>query len=450
MSSEAAVALREDPPSVAGYVPQFVAARPRLPGHGLPWLEALRGEAMERFRRHGFPTRKVEAWKFTSLAALERVPFRVAIADEAPALEEAVVAPLRLAPECHLAVFVNGRFRPGISDLARLPEGSRFASLAEAGEDELRALAAPPAVAGAPAARGLMDLNTAFMGDGAVLRLGPGAILDPIQLLFIALPADEPALFQPRSLIEAAAGTSATVLETHASLGEGLYWTNAVTRIRVGEHAVLRHYKLQAESGSAYHTAETSVRLSEKAAYRQFTLSTGARLARNELDIALSAPDAEARLAGASLAREEQHLDTTVRIEHAAPGGTSSQAFRSVVDDRAGTVFQGRIRVAPGAQKTDAQQISRSLLLSAAAAADTKPELEILADDVKCSHGAAIGDLDKEALFYLRARGLGEAEARRILVDAFVGELIAAVESDPARLYLRQAFSRWLSQGARP
>jgi len=210
---------------------------------------------------------------------------------------------------------------------------------------------------------------------------------------------------------------------------------------------VLRHYKLQAEASSAYHTAETSVCLDEGAAYRMFILSEGAGLARNEIDVALAAPDAEARLSGATLARGAQHLDTTIRIDHAMPNGSSAQAFRSVVDERAHAVFQGRIRVAPGAQKTDAQQLSRSLLLSAAAGTDTKPELEILADDVKCSHGAAVGDLDKEALFYLRARGIGESEARRILIDAFVGELIAAVESEPARHYFRQAFDGWLSRG---
>jgi Fe-S cluster assembly protein SufD len=274
--------------------------------------------------------------------------------------------------------------------------------------------------------------------------------LDPIQLLFLALPGGDPKVIQPRNLIAAAAGSSATVLETYASLGEGVYWTNAASRVLIARNAVLRHYKLQAEASSAYHTAETSVCLDEGAAYRMFILSEGAGLARNEIDVALAAPDAEARLSGATLARGAQHLDTTIRIDHAMPNGSSAQAFRSVVDERAHAVFQGRIRVAPGAQKTDAQQLSRSLLLSATAGTDTKPELEILADDVKCSHGAAVGDLDREALFYLRARGIGESEARRILIDAFVGELIAAVESEPARQYFRQAFDGWLSRGGHP
>jgi Fe-S cluster assembly protein SufD len=430
---------------------QLLDARPAPPGRTLPWLEALRAEAVERVRRNGLPTRKLEAWKFTSLGALARIAFRPANDDGPIPLDETALAALRLAPQCHLAVFVNGRFRADLSDLAHLPQGSSVTSLTAAGEEDLRALTAIPDIAAEPQARALVDLNTAFMGEGAVIHLGPGATLDPIQLLFVSLPAgeppqSEPKIVQPRNLIVAAPGSSATVLETYA--GRGVYWTNAATRILIAPHAVLRHYKLQAESRTAYHTAETSVRLDEAGAYRMFALSEGARLARNEIDVALAAADAEARLSGATLARGEQHLDTTVRIDHAMPNGSSGQAFRSVVDDQAQAVFQGRIRVAPGAQKTDAQQLSRSLLLSATAGADTKPELEILADDVKCSHGAAVGDLDKEALFYLRARGIGEAEARRILVDAFVGELIAAVESEPARQYFRQAFDGWLSQGS--
>jgi Fe-S cluster assembly protein SufD len=164
----------------------------------------------------------------------------------------------------------------------------------------------------------------------------------------------------------------------------------------------------------------------------------------------LAATDAVARLAGTTLARGAQHLDTTIRIEHSEPLGTSSQEFKAVVNGRAHAVFQGRIRVAPDAQKTDAQQVSRSLLLSSTAAADTKPELEILADDVKCSHGATIGDLDEEALFYLRARGVSEAEARRLLIDAFIGELIEHITVDAARAYFRRAFDHWLAEGSQP
>jgi Fe-S cluster assembly protein SufD len=223
-----------------------------------------------------------------------------------------------------------------------------------------------------------------------------------------------------------------------------------VTQISVAPNAVLRHYKLQAESRSAFHVAATSVRLGHQAAYRMFAASLGAALGRNEFDVDLAATDAEARLAGTTLAHDAQHLDTTVRIDHSTPRGTSSQEFRGVVDGHSHAVFQGRIRVAPDAQKTDAQQINRNLLLSATASADTKPELVILADDVKCSHGATVGDLDKEALFYLRARGVSESDARAILIDAFLSELIMSIEGDAARAYFRRAFDDWLSKELRP
>lgn len=405
---------------------------------------------MERFREGGFPSPKVESWKFTNLNPLAHTTFREAEAIKSQELTRADLQPYRLTPDCHLIVFVNGQFRPDLSALDHVPDGTRVVDLAAATEEDWRALAAPPTVAVEPGARTLFDLNTVLVSGGAVVHLGRGAILDPVQLLFVALPGAEPTAFHLRNLIRAEAGSSATVLESYVGLGEGIYWTNAVTQIDVAPNAVLRHYKLQAESSAAFHVAETSVRLDHQAAYRMFAASLGSGLSRNEVDVNLAATEAVARLAGTTLARGAQHLDTTVRIEHSMPRGTSSQEFKNVVDERAHAVFQGRIRVAPDAQKTDAQQVSRNLLLSKTAAADTKPELEILADDVKCSHGATTGDLDEEALFYLRTRGLGEAEARSVLIDAFIGELIEHITVDSARAHFRHAFDRWLAHGARP
>jgi Fe-S cluster assembly protein SufD len=419
-------------------------------GKGPAWLDGVREAAMVRFREHGFPSHKLESWKFTNLSPLARTAFHDAKAIKSQELTRADLKPYRLTPDCHLIVFVNGWFRPDLSALDHVPDGTRVVDLAAANEDDYRALTVPPAVAVEPRARTLFDLNTACMSGGAVVHLGRGAILDPVQLLFVVRPNAEPTAFHLRNLIRAEAGSSATVLESYVGLGEGIYWTNVVTQIAVAPNAVLRHYKLQAEGSSAFHVAETSVRLDHQAAYRMFAASLGSELGRNEVDVDLSATDAVARLAGTTLARGAQHLDTTVRIEHSMPRGTSAQDFKHVVDGRAHAVFQGRIRVAPDAQKTDAQQVSRSLLLSSTAAADTKPELEILADDVKCSHGATIGDLDEEALFYLRARGVGEADARSLLIDAFIGELIEHITVDSARAYFRRAFDHWLAEGARP
>jgi len=374
-------------------------------GTGRPWFDGARAAAMARFREHGFPSPRLEAWKFTNLSTLARTTFRNAEATTSRQVTRADLQPHRLTPDCHFIVFVNGRFRPDLSTLDHVPDGTRVVDLAGADEDDLRALTSPPAVAAEPRARTLFDLNTACMAGGAIVHLGRGAILDPVQLLFVAVPEAEPVALHLRNLIRAEAGSSATVLETYIALGEGLYWTNAVTQIDVAPNAVLRHYKLQRESSRAFHVAETSVRLDHQAAYRMFVASLGSQLCRNELDVDLAATQAVARLAGVTLARGAQHLDTTIRIEHSMPGGTSSQEFKNVVDERAHAVFQGRIRVAPDAQKTDAQQVSRNLLLSETAGANTKPELEILADDVKCSHGATIGDLDgrRSSIFALVA-----------------------------------------------
>src|SRR5882724_7555365 len=442
--------MNVDVASTSPYIRQFAEAKPSLPGSGFAWLEALRDEAISRFGKNGFPTPKVEAWKFTNLGPLARTVFPSVAMQPRPALANAELTAFRLTPDCHLIVFVNGSFRADLSTLDHLPDGTRVVGLSAATEQDLRALVAPPAIATDLRARALFDLNTAFMGDGAIIHLGRGAILDPVQLLFVATPDAGPKVFHPRNLIRAESGSSATVLETYVGLGDGIYWTNVVTQISVAQNAVLRHYKLQVESGSAFHVAATSVQVNHQAAYRMFAASLGAALGRNEFDVDLAATDSEARLAGATLARDAQHLDTTIRIDHSTPRGTSSQEFRSVVDGRAHTVFQGRIRVAPDAQKTEAQQINRNLLLSATASADTKPELVILADDVKCSHGATVGDLDKEALFYLRARGVSESDARAMLIDAFVSELIMGIEGDAARAYFRRAVDDWLAGEFRP
>lgn len=418
-------------------------------GKSPAWLDEAQDRAIEHFHKDGFPTTKLESWKFTNLSPLARTTFRDSQALKIPEITHADLEPYRLTPNCHLIVFVNGRFQHGLSDLGHIPDGTRVVDLTAADAADLRLLTAQPAVAEDPRARTLFDLNTACMSDGAVVHLGPGAILDPVQLLFISRSDAEPRAFHLRNLIRAEAGSSATVLESYVGLGDGIYWTNVVTQVTLAPNAVLRHYKLQAEASSAFHIAATSVRVDHQSAYRMFAASLGSALSRNEVDLTLAATDAAAHLAGITFARRAQHLDTTIRLDHAKPHGISSQEFRNVVDDRAHSVFQGRIHVAPDAQKTNAEQVSRSLLLSSTASADTKPALEILADDVKCSHGATIGDLDEEALFYLRARGVSEPEARKMLIDAFIGELIEHITVDSAHIYFRAAFDHWLAEGSR-
>ena len=425
------------------YAEQFAAARLALPGAGAAWLQTLRRDALTRFGESGFPTGKVEAWKFTDLGRLATLPFDNTPAVIGQALTRADLTRFRLAPDCRLAVFVNGQYRADLSEPGSA-DGLEIADFASADEAALHALAAPPLAGAEPRARALADLNTAFMRDGAVIRVRAGAVTAPVQILFVAAPQEGRPVFHVRNLIEVDAGASATVVETYVGHDGRAYWTNAVTRIALADRATLRHAKLQAEGRAGVHVGATSVRVGGGATYRMFAASLGGELARNEFEVELAAPDAVADLSGVTLGRSHQHLDTTTHLSHAMPRGTSRQEFRSVVDDHAHAVFQGGVRVAPDAQKTDARQLNHSLLLSANAAADTKPELEILADDVKCSHGASVGDLDRESLFYLQARGIGEAEARALLIAAFIGHLIDGIENETMRAYVRRNVDAWL------
>ncbi len=432
--------------SIPTYGALFDAERANLPGIGLPWLAERRRQGIERFAATGFPSQRIEDWKFTSLTALARQPFALAPALVDGVAREAMTPHLLVGTEAHLAVFVNGRLRPDLSDLSRLPKGLRVDGLARLLAEEPEALADALAGPSDGAAAALTELNTALMADGAVVRLSPGTLVEaPIHLLFLGQPGATPLAAHPRNLVLAGAGAVATVVETYATLGPGRYWTNAVTRIIAESDATLRHLKLQEESLETFHVGRSEVRLDRGASYHSFVLATGAELDRTEIAVTLAGEHSSCRLDGTALARGRQHLDSLTRIEHASPRASSSETYKNVIDGEGRTVFQGKIRVAPYAQKSSAHQLNQNLLLSASAQADAKPELEILADDVKCSHGATVGDLDHESLFYLRARGLDRNEARALLIGAFVGELIDAIECEPFAELCRRRLQAWLA-----
>lgn len=421
-------------PQVVG----FTALRGRLPGADLPWLGAAREGNIERFAAAGFPNPRLEAWKFTRLAKF---------ADTAPAgaaPETADVPAFDTIPTAHRLVFVNGRFHAGLSDLGRLPGNVTVADLAQALAGDAGWLEPFLAEPFDDRARSLAALNGARADHGVAIRLGPGAVIDPIHIVFVAEAAGGNFALHPRSVVIAEDGASATVLVSHVGRGEAPYWSNPVVQARVGAHAVLRLYKLQDEGPGAHHTALTSVDLAGHGCFHAATLALGGQLARDEIAVRLGGPDAECRLGAATLARGRQHLDATWRLAHDHPGGNSSQLYKSVADDQGHVVFQGAVGVAVDAQKTDAQQLCRHLLLSDRAAADTKPELEILADDVKCSHGATIGDLDPASLFYFQARGIGIDQARALLVAAHLREPLDQIEAEPVRHFLLAALGRAL------
>ncbi|HZF35813.1 MAG TPA: Fe-S cluster assembly protein SufD [Candidatus Angelobacter sp.] len=417
------------------YADRFAAVADTLPGHDLPWLRDLRAQAIERVRQLGLPTIRNERWKYTNLSSLAAVAFE-------PAGAESSGPPGRLPSligGCRV-VFVNGSYRADLST-GSLPGGIALTSLAELVRkhpDRARTLFGEH-----DAGDSLGALNVAFARDGYVIEVTAGATIEaPIELLHLTTAA---AAYHARNAIVAEPGSSATVIETFLHDGATVYWSQPVTAVRVGSGATLRHYKDQNEGSKAFHTAATDVRVADRGRYESFVLTTGAALSRNEIAVILDGCGASCRLDSAYLARDRQHADNTTAIIHAKPQTTSAEVYKGVLDDQARAVFQGRIVVEKDAQKADGHQLNKTILLSDRAEIDTKPELEIFADDVKCSHGAAAGELDEDALFYLRARGIGQAEARRMLVEAFVGETLESISNLAVRAVFERRIGSWMS-----
>ena len=428
----------------SAYVDAFESVRKNLPGQGVDWLDGLRARAIERFGAAGFPTSRDEVWKFTNLRPLTRQDFALAPRQENSVVLDDLSAHLPEGLACHRMVFVNGHFRADLSDLGDLPQGVRLASLARTLEDDPAVVEAYFSDHGdSPAA-----LNTAFMADGAVLMLDKGvALAKPVHLMYLATAGETAQVNHPRNLIVLAEGSRATVIESYAAAAGGAYWTNAVSDVIVEQGAALKHVKFQNEGADGFHLAATRAQLAGGATYDNFTAQLGARLARNEIFASLNGEGVSCLLKGAFLGRGRQHLDNTTLVDHAEPGSYSDEYYKGVLDGDAHGVFQGKIIVRPDAQKTDAHQLSNNLLLSDTAQVDNKPELEIYADDVKCSHGAATGKLDEDALFYMRARGIEAHLAERMLVEGFVSEIVDTIEIPELTAHMKRAVAAWLGAG---
>jgi Fe-S cluster assembly protein SufD len=425
------------------YADRFAAVAATMPGQNLPWLRDLRAQAIERVRQLGLPTIRNERWKYTNLNALAAAAFEPA----APEASSGSPGPLpSLLGGCRV-VFVNGLYRADLS-AGSLPPGVTLTSqavLLRENPARARALFADHD-AGADS---LGALNLAFARDGYIIEIAGGAnVEEPIELLHLTTPGATAAAYHTRNAIIVQTGSSAAVIETFLHDGATVYWAQPVTEIRVGPGATLRHYKDQNEGAKAFHTATTDVRVAEKGRYENFVLTTGAVLSRNEITVVLDGRGAACRLDSAYLARGRQHADNTTAIIHAKPQTTSVEVYKGVLDQQARGVFQGRIVVEKDAQKADGHQLNKTILLSDRAEIDTKPELEIFADDVKCSHGAAAGELDEDALFYLRARGIDQADARRMLVEAFVGETLENISNLAVRAAFERRIGAWMTAGA--
>jgi Fe-S cluster assembly protein SufD len=419
----------------------FSQARGRLPGDGA--IAAQRAAAFDVFAKNGLPHRRIEDWKYTDLRALMREAKPLAAPPDAAAKTRAKTAGALLGDvETRRVVFVDGAFVAELSDVAGLEPGLAVGSLADAlsnGDPTLSSHLGKLA----PASDAAVALNTALMGDGAVIRIASGATIErPIHLLFVA--SDKPAATFTRSLVVVEQGARAMLIESHEGPAGCDYQVNAALEIFVGDEAHVDHVKIIGEGADALHVSTLAAAIGARARFNAFTFTAGGALVRNQLFLKFDGEDTVAGIRGATLIKGRQHADTTLIADHVARGCQSREMFKTVLDGEAHGVFQGRIIVRPHAQKTDAKMMTRALLLSERAEADNKPELEIFADDVQCGHGATAGALDDDLKFYLMARGIPRPEAEALLIRAFVGEAIEGIEHAGLREALMDAVAAWL------
>ena len=421
--------------AAAYYADAFARRETALPGHDLAWLRDLRRAAVEAFSRSGFPTPRHEHWKYTNVASIEKRAFDLDGAG-APGNGAGGTLPggngtsgafLDTGGAPRL-VFVDGRLDRGLSNLDALPPGITADDFPGALERDPAFFEGRLAQIVRPEKSAFAALNTAFMDTGAVVRAAPGTVADaPVHLVFVSGSKERERAYSPRIVIAAEAGSRIAVVEHFTGVDGAVYLDNVVTEIDVAEDAAVEHYKVQQAGAAAYHVAALEAKLARGASFHSFAVSLGARLSRHDIDVTLDREHARCSLDGLYMANGRQHTDFHTNVEHAAPHCASREYYKGIAGGRGRGVFNGRVHVHPHAQKTEAHQTNRNLLLSRNAEIDTKPQLEIHADDVKCSHGATIGQLDEQMLFYLRARGIAESAARGMLTYGFARDVVERI-----------------------
>jgi Fe-S cluster assembly protein SufD len=377
--------------------------------------------AQETFTIEGLPTPKLEAWKYTNLRALGQIEFQAPLStpsiDKVPTVSQNAIARL---------VFINGQLNESLSDKENLPDGVSLDTNApslDIGSNE-----------------------TVLAECGFSLNISAGVeTTGPVEVIFIGGISESSVAYKPSIAIVLEENSRASVLENHMGLGDNIYFSNGVTEVSVGQNAQLNHIKIQAEGSGAYHLSNLRARVGRDGAYDACTLSIGAKLSRNDINARLEGEGATCSLNGATLLRDTQHCDNTTVVDHLVPNTACDEVFKGVLDDKSRSVFQGKIVVHKDAQKTDGRQYCRTLLLSDDAEVNAKPELEIYADDVKCAHGATVGEIDEAALFYLRSRGIPEKRARSLMVESFLGEALENIDADDISAHLLGMISNWLS-----
>lgn len=421
------------PPLLDHYLAEFARVENDLPGATQPWVSELRKSALKRFVSAGFPTARMESWKYSDTRPLQKNPFE--LASGVPVSQSQVTDACPAELDCYRIVFVNGRLSEEHSQLSGLPEGLVLNTLSiDLGVDNKLADHLNVSVNGHGHA--LSDLNLAFAADGAVIHIEDNTELDkPIYLLFLTSSQDDAQMVQVRNLINVGRNASATVIEHYGSVeGEqSTYFTGSILEVELAEGARLKRCRIQNEGDKAFQVGATHAELSRNSFLHNHSVDLGGRWVRHDTVINLKAPGAEVHLDGLYVPTGRQHIDNQTRIDHSSPHCISREDYKGILDGNSRGVFNGKIVVHEDAQQTDSEQSSAALLLSGKAEVDAKPELEIYADDVKCKHGATVGQLDEQAIFYLQSRGLDPDAARNLLTYSFADELIQRVGIEPLR-----------------
>lgn len=429
------------------YFAQFAKLARETTGES-SWLRALRQTAMDRFAALGFPSTRNEDWKYTNVTPIVKAAFQPAEKTIGALTRESVAREQLTTLQCDTRlVFVNGFFSGQLSSTGKLPAGVKVSNLARLLNDDEETVESHLGRYARSEEHPFVALNTAFLQDGALVEIAKGCILEePILVVFISMAEGRPVISHPRNLYLIGPGSRATIIESYLSIGEEVHFTNAVSELVAAEGSVIEHYKLQHENEQAFHVATMQTIQERGSRLLSHNVSFGGALTRNDINAVLDGEDAECNLGGLFVATGRQHVDNHTTLDHARPHCSSRELYKGILGGHGVGVFNGKILVRQDAQKTDAFQSNKNLLLSKDAMVKTKPQLEIYADDVRCKHGATVGQINQEAMFYMRSRGIAREEANDLLTYAFAGELFDSMTWVTVRSRLEQVLYRKLSK----
>lgn len=430
-----------------GYMEGFASFKETAPGSSLDWLKSIREQAITKFAELGFPTVQDEDWRFTNVAPIARSSFNI-LENGHDKVSASDLKPFQFGDtQVTELVFVNGHYSKDLSSHTSLPEGVIVKNLADAIESEQELVKNNLAKYADYSEEAFTALNTAFIEDGGFIYIPKGTIVDtPIHLLYIATDEDTPSITNPRNLIISEDNSQANVIEHYTSIGDNVYLSNVVTEIVVGENSTIGHYMIELESKKAFNISTLRVQQARSSNINSHSVLLGGSLVRNNVHPVLAGEGCNSLINGLYMPSHRQHMDNYMKVEHATPHCDSRQLYNGILDGRSRGVFHGRIIVHEDAQKTDAKQTNRNLLLSDTAQIDTKPQLEIYADDVKCTHGATIGQIDENALFYLRSRGISKNAARDIILHAFTNESLETMGVESVKNYCYELATNWFNE----